>query len=402
MNQEIALITQLTPVMSLAGAFLLAFFCIPVVQYVSDAKHLVDEGGKVRKLHTRSTSYLGGVAIFFAIIIAFNLFDFSIAQFVPYVTVGITGLFFTGLKDDLVGLSPIKKLSAQIVASAIVILGADVMITDFGGMFGIHTIPWWAGFVITLFTMIVVINAFNLIDGIDGLAGTIGVVVFLFFGAWFWMSGLQSKAVLCLAVVGALVAFLYYNREPASIFMGDNGSLIIGFLAAFISISFVQEAVANPALMFHQVAPALVLAVLIVPLYDTLRVFIIRAWRTGSPFRPDRTHVHYQLLDVGFSHTQACLIIASINILIIGGTVALSDMNPTLLFGVVLGLSIIMFPTVMVKRSILQKMGYDVDPALRFLREKGVPRTKKDEPKLQITKKVEVEKEEAEKQEMVV
>ncbi len=359
METEIAF-ASLLPLLVAVGAFVVAYLVIPVIIDVSHLKHLFDDPTDDRKLHVSAIPNLGGVGIFAAVIISFLLSGYAFQPWLPYLSSGLIILLFSGIKDDLLVIAPNKKLLLQITAIVAVMAGGNMVITDMGGMFGVHEIPSWAGIGLTFFTMVVVINAYNLIDGIDGLAGGIGIIASSFFAWWFWEAGMMSHAVLALTLVGALAAFMRYNFQPASIFMGDTGSQVVGHLLAFFAVSFVNAGIAKAAVPFKNAVPVLVLSVLIVPLYDTLRVFLIRAVREQkSPFSADRLHVHHQLIDMGFSHRTSCFLIFGFNLTIVGITLLLSGLEVNLLFATVLGASVILFPTVRLKRKALDKLGVD-------------------------------------------
>ena len=357
-------VNHITTVLAAAGAFIIAYLSIPIVIRVSHAKHLFDDPSDVRKLHTKVTPNLGGVSIFAALLIPFLLSSMAFETWSPYLTAGLIAIFFSGLKDDIVILSAWKKLSLQLLAIGALVLGGNMVITDLGGMFGINEVSYQVGLLLTIFTMVVVVNSYNLIDGIDGLAGGVGVIVSLFFGIWFWMAGLHAETVLAFSLTGALLAFLIYNFEPASIFMGDTGSQVVGFVLAFLAVRFVDFGVTSAeALPFQNEIPALILAVFIVPLYDTLRVFGLRVLNGNSPFNPDRLHVHHQLLDMGFSHRAACIIIYSVNLIIISMAMLMSGLNVNIIFAAVLGAAIVLFPTDSFKRRIFEYVGIQVPSA---------------------------------------
>lgn len=359
METEIALVNYL-PLLAAIGAFVIAYVAIPVIIDVSHMKHLFDDPTSARKMHMGSIPNLGGVGIFTSVSIAFALSGYALQPWAPYLFAGLWMLFFSGIKDDILVIDAFKKLLVQIAAVVALMWGGDLIITNMGGVFGVHEIPLWAGVGLTLFTMIVVLNAYNLIDGIDGLAGGVGIIASSFFAWWFWEVGMMSQAVLALTLIGALAAFMRYNFQPASIFMGDTGSQIVGYLLAFLAVSFVQTGVtAEVVVPFQNAVPVLVLSALIVPLYDTLRVFLIRVWRGKSPFSPDRLHVHHQLVDMGFSHRASCYIIYSFNLVILGLTFLLADMEVNLLFATILASSVVLFPTVQIKRKMLDMVGID-------------------------------------------
>lgn len=157
-----------------------------------------------------------------------------------YIMASMLILFFIGIKDDLVELTAWKKLLGQILAAVIVVHFADIKIFNIFGLFGLNEIPLWLTYPLTVFTIVVITNSFNLIDGIDGLAGSIGVLTSLTFGAWFLAFGETQFAIWSFSLTGALLSFLYFNKTPAKIFMGDTGSLIIGFTAAILAIQFIE------------------------------------------------------------------------------------------------------------------------------------------------------------------
>lgn len=198
------------------------------------------------------------------------------------------------------------------------------------GFFGIHEIPHMASIFLTLFTVIVITNSFNLIDGVDGLAGSLGLLTSLVFGAYFLMIGELMYAVMAFSLAGSLIGFLIYNFSPAKIFMGDTGSLLIGMLNSIFVIKFITVA-AEPNLAIPvAAAPAIGFAILIVPLFDTLRVFSLRILNRRSPFSPDRNHIHHFLLDLGLNHKKIVLVCISANIIFIGLAWSLQSLGTTL------------------------------------------------------------------------
>ncbi|HRP18231.1 MAG TPA: MraY family glycosyltransferase, partial [Ginsengibacter sp.] len=182
---------------------------------------------------------------------------------------------------------------------------------------------------LTVFTIIVITNSFNLIDGVDGLAGSLGVFTSLIFGLYFYQSGQALYAVMAISLVGSLLAFLIYNFSPAKIFMGDTGSLLIGFLNSIFVIRFITTAGDPASPLPIASAPAIGFAILIVPLFDTLRVVAIRVFNRRSPFSPDRNHIHHFLLDIGFRHTGIVGVCIVANIAFIALAYFLRDLGTT-------------------------------------------------------------------------
>ncbi|WP_445666628.1 MraY family glycosyltransferase [Fodinibius sp. AD559] len=355
------ILKETLPILAAIGAFIITYWLIPSIIDVSHLKGLFDDPADERKLHVTAIPNLGGVAIFATVFIVFSISGYATQYWAPYLAAGLTLLFFSGIKDDILVIDPYKKLLIQVMAVLALMVGGELVITNLGGVFGLYEIPYEAGFGLTFFTMIVVLNAYNLIDGIDGLAGGVGVIASLFFGWWFWETGMMAHSVFAFIMAGSLLAFLRFNFQPASIFMGDTGSQVVGYSLAFLAVAFVQAGVTSPVEVPYQNAvPVIVLSVLIVPLFDTLRVFLFRVLRGKSPFKADRRHVHHQLIDMGFSHRAACYILYAYTVGITGMTFALSWMEVNTLLAVVLGITVLLFPTVRIKRRLLKKLGINM------------------------------------------
>lgn len=316
----------------LITAFGIAYFAMPSIILMAKKKRLFDEPDDFRKLHVTKTPNLGGVGIFsaFAFVICLGAGGKTLPSW-NYILAALLILFATGLKDDIIGLSPVKKFSAQFLAAFILVYLGNVRITDFHGVFGVHTLPYAVSLLFTIVGCIFITNAFNLIDGIDGLAGGIGLLVFSIYGGYFASTGHHGLAYLSFAMVGSLLAFLRFNISPARIFMGDTGSLLLGFTAAVLSIKFVE---ANGSLSRPANAGAssmvVALAILIIPVFDTFRVFINRLSRKQSPFMADRNHIHHLLLDLGLSHSQASALLVSVNIIFITVAYCFKNVNPNI------------------------------------------------------------------------
>jgi UDP-N-acetylmuramyl pentapeptide phosphotransferase/UDP-N-acetylglucosamine-1-phosphate transferase len=327
--------------LSASLAFLITFFAIPIIIQVSKDKKLFDEPDE-RKVHKTVIPTLGGLGIFAGFIIATLMgVPYGIASELQYFAAAATVIFFLGLKDDILVLSASKKFIGQLIAAGIVIKFGGVQITNMHGFLGINEISHITSIILTLFTIIVITNSFNLIDGVDGLAGSLGVLTTLVFGTYFFFAGQLTYAVMALALAGSIIAFLIYNFSPAKIFMGDTGSLLIGLINAILVIKFINIA-GNPAVKFPlEASPAIGFAILMIPLFDTLRVFAIRIFDRRSPFSPDRTHVHHFLLDLGFSHRLVTFTCVSVNMLFIALAYFLRHLGTTALLGIILASSFV-------------------------------------------------------------
>ncbi len=304
-------------ILSFITAFALTYLAIPSIINVAHVKRLFDDPNE-RSSHTTSIPSLGGFAIFAGVIFSVILWTpFNLFSNLQYILCSLVIIFLIGAKDDIIPMRPSTKFMGQLFAALIMVYKAKVQITSFYGLFGVYELAEWFSVPFTIFVIVLVINAFNLIDGINGLAGTIGVIITATFGIWFFLIDRIELAIICFTLMGSIIAFLKYNYTPAKIFMGDTGSLLVGLVSSMLAIQFME--INNNLVSPYAIsaAPAVTIAILIIPLYDTLRVFITRAIRGRSPFYPDKTHIHHLLLDLGYSHLQGTIILAITNMLFI-------------------------------------------------------------------------------------
>jgi UDP-GlcNAc:undecaprenyl-phosphate/decaprenyl-phosphate GlcNAc-1-phosphate transferase len=208
----------------------------------------------------------------------------------------------------------LKKFLGQLAAAAILIHLAGIRVDSMHGMFGLGALPEPVSYLVSYITIIVVVNAYNLIDGVDGLAGSLGVLTTAIFGAYFFMAEMQVYSLIAFGMAGSLLAFLVFNFNPAKIFMGDSGSLLLGLVNAILVIKFISVADAPGALVPIGSVVAVGFSILVVPLLDTLRVFSIRIANGRSPFVPDRNHIHHLLLDRGLSHRTVTVTCVGLNV----------------------------------------------------------------------------------------
>jgi UDP-GlcNAc:undecaprenyl-phosphate/decaprenyl-phosphate GlcNAc-1-phosphate transferase len=333
--------------LSFITAFIPSYFIIPSVIHVAKAKHLCDVPGE-RRSHTEVTPSLGGVAIFAGVM-------FSMIFWTPFKTFGdlqytlcaFIIIFLIGVKDDIMTITPYKKLLGELMAAGIVVLKSGVKITSLHGFAGISAIPDWFSIILTTFTIIVIINSFNLIDGINGLSGSISTLVALTLGTWFYLVDETGYAIMAFSLAGAVVAFLKYNFTPARIFMGDTGALLLGLILSILIINFIevnQRIINSPEPLLTKAytiaaGPAVAIGILILPLYDTLRVFLIRMSHGRSPFSPDRMHIHHLLIDFGFSHMKATGILVAVSALFIALSLYLQNLGTFTLIFVIIALA---------------------------------------------------------------
>lgn len=300
-------------------------YAIPVIIRIAKQKHLFDFPDEHRKEHTEAVPTLGGIGFFASIAIVgsimINAYGLGFTGVkneltsLSSIVAGLTILFFMGMKDDLLNISPIKKLIAESLAILIIIIFGNLRLTSMQGMFGISDLRFIFSIALTYFAGIVIINAFNLIDGIDGLASSISMLASAVFGYLFHKAGDNEFTILATIVFGANIPFFYYNvfSKKNKIFMGDTGSLILGFMMTVFVIRFNELNVQNAYEPRISAAPAFAFSILIIPLFDTLRVFAIRILRGTSPFKADRRHLHHMLLDLGLNHLQTTILLIAVN-----------------------------------------------------------------------------------------
>jgi UDP-N-acetylmuramyl pentapeptide phosphotransferase/UDP-N-acetylglucosamine-1-phosphate transferase len=344
----------------LFGGFLAAFFItyivIPSIVKVSNLKGLFDEPNH-RTSHSINVPTLGGVGIFIGWILTITIFSGSgINHELKYIIGSLLILFFIGIKDDVLIIDPKKKLFAQILAAGIIAVLGDIRITDFHNFLGISHISYITSILFTISLVVVIINGFNLIDGIDGLASGVGIVVSLFYSIWFVFSGYSTYSIMSFALTGSLLAFFRFNLfgKENKIFLGDTGSLIIGLIIAVFTIRFLEYELSVKGNTYIESAPAMAFGILIVPLFDTLRMIFIRLSQGRSPFHADRQHIHHRLLELGNSHFHAMLIILTVNIGFIAFCLLLQSIGTIWLFFLLILIASLLsyIPVVLVKKRL--------------------------------------------------
>ncbi|MFC4872838.1 glycosyltransferase family 4 protein [Negadavirga shengliensis] len=305
---------------STATSFFFGFLMTPVLIMVLKKINLTEVPGG-RKIHMGHIPSMGGIAIIIATF--FGLFAWlSFEQIVQtrYFLVALGIMFSVGLRDDLIELTAFQKLIGQSIPAFFVILMADIRISGLYGFMGIYELPYMVSVAISFLAILVLTNSFNLIDGADGLAGSLSVITFTILGTWFYDAGLQAYGLISFTLVGAILSFLVFNWHPAKIFMGDTGSLSLGFAMTVLVILFVDKNGTMAAWegLKLQAPLAAGIAFMIVPIYDTLRIFIKRAKKGKSPLKPDKSHIHHFMLRMGLRHDQVALTLGAVKLGFIG------------------------------------------------------------------------------------
>ena len=257
-------------------AFVITLITIPPIISLIKKYRLYDIPN-ARKEHSAPIPTMGGIAIIAGMIISLLFwfpFNNQAAQVCFFFSIAV--LFGLGIMDDLKDLSAKYKFIVELGLASLIAL-SGIRITSFEGLLGINELPLMAQYTFTILAIVGITNAFNLIDGIDGLAGGLGFMSLVTLGIFLTMSGDTNTALIAFALAGGIMAFLYFNFNPAKIFMGDTGSLVLGFVIAVLCIRLMQvnAMVAGPVLPN---APVFVLGIVLIPVFDTLRVFAVRIW----------------------------------------------------------------------------------------------------------------------------
>ena len=321
-------------------SFSVAYFALPSVIYVVKQKNLMDSPNE-RSSHKEKTPTLGGISFFVSIVFTLMVFrPFDIDQVGINILSGVGVLFFVGLKDDLVGVKPSTKIIGQIIATLMLFFSTDLKITTLDGFLNITDIPYWTSVFISCAIVMAIVNSYNLIDGINGSASMVGMVIFSGFAYVFYDAEMYYYFLLSILCIGFLLAFLRYNlSNKKRVFMGDTGSMIVGFILAVLAIKFfaldttsLESAVINPANKVW-----VLLSIIFIPFFDTTRVFTTRIIRHGKPFKADRSHIHHVIIDyLKLSHAKASMLLASINLSVFIVILCLNTYLSSLWLGVLL------------------------------------------------------------------
>lgn len=304
--------------------FLVAFFVVlwvfPKILRLALDKNLVDNPD-ARKLQKRPIPVLGGMAVFFGVAVALlvaMLETYYADLFAIFLAMSV--MLYVGTMDDLMGLSPNLRFLVEIVVVLLLIFVTNCQIDDFHGVFGLYTIPMWWAVPLTVFAAVGIINAINLIDGVNGLSSGYCVMACLLFGVVFYQAGDVPMVLLAAISAGALIPFFLHNVFGLSskMFIGDGGTLVMGVvMATFVVQTLNHDSLV--ALHFNSSVGLIpfTLAVLSVPVFDTLRVMLSRIARGVSPFHPDKTHLHHIFIELGCSHSVTTFIILCLNFSIV-------------------------------------------------------------------------------------
>ena len=305
-------------------SLIITYLAIPKVIFFAEKFRLADVPGE-RASHETSIPIFGGIAIFSGVIS--SLLFWGMLDSMQFILVSLLVVFFVGVIDDLLSLSPFRKLIGQIIAILLIIYFGEIQIDSMHGVLGVQDLHDVTATLFTIFVVIVITNAFNLIDGVDGLASGIGLITSFCFGAVSLLMKQYDMAMIAFSLMGALLAFLKYNFNPARIFMGDTGSLLVGMILSVLAINLIGTGLVTDTIHLPNKGPLLAIVFLAIPLFDSLRVFIVRISEGRHPLYPGRGHIHHALLDLGIGHKRTALALYLVSLLLIGGSYFLLELN---------------------------------------------------------------------------
>jgi len=336
MTEQIAIISNFFANYAFIVAFIFSLFLsqlfVPAIIKIAKRRGWFDTPIP-RKIHQTPIPTLGGVAIFFSVMGAILVFAPYFTDLIFVFILFIICIFlFVGAIDDLKNVPTNIRLIIQFIA-AISVVNFDIRLFNLGGLFGIEELNIVSQYVLSILIIMGIINAYNFIDGVDGLAGGLGFISSLIFGTVFYTIGQTAYCIIAFALAGSLLGYLRFNRHPAKIFMGDTGSVMIGFILAIFSIqSITLSAEIQMVSIFGVNKYILTTAIMLVPVFDIIRVFFERIIKGKSPFRADRNHIHHLLIDTGFDHRKTVLILYSTNLALIACAYAMKDLKPEIAF----------------------------------------------------------------------
>lgn len=292
----------------------------PKVLKISIMKNLVDNPD-ARKLQRNPVPVMGGIAVFFGIVIGIcssqmmfnnpNVFMLVAAMLI---------MLYTGTIDDIIDLSPTTRFIIEILVVLWMMYINKSSIDCFWGLWGIGTIPQWISYPLTVFASVGIINAINLIDGVNGLSSGFCFMASVMFATIFYTTGNTVMTIIAASAAGAIIPFFFHNvfGYKTRMFIGDGGTLVIGMMMSMFAISILgQNSVCADYAESGLSLVAMTLAILAIPVFDTLRVMTSRIIRGTSPFHPDKTHLHHLFIELGFSHAGTTMSILTLNFLVV-------------------------------------------------------------------------------------
>ena len=287
----------------------------PSLVRIAKMKNIVDNPN-ARKLNKEPIPVLGGVGVFFGMMFSLAVAGYYVEGFSLHfdIIIAMLIMLYTGVGDDILNLSPRLRFGLQIFTVSLMMFIGDMYIDNFHGLWGVYQLPWVLAVALTIVSGVGIINSINLIDGVDGLCSGYGMFATMLFGVIFMRMGDVSYSVLAFTIFGALIPFMLHNvfGKKYKMFMGDGGSLVLGFILSLFVMRVIQAGIYTDS----GSTISFTLAILAIPVFDTLRVMSSRMLHGRSPFSPDRTHLHHMFIELGFSH-----VITAVNVVLLNGMV---------------------------------------------------------------------------------
>lgn len=279
-------------------AFFITFRTVPTLVKLANKFDIYDTFSK-RKIHTKKISFLGGIGIVFgfliSILLTICLFGFNLTSLQLSLITGLIIIFFHGLGDDLFEYNSKKKLLFQLILSFFLVYYGGIKITHFERFLPISQMPAYLENIISILIFMTIINAYNMIDGADGITTIMAIVPCLYYTYAFSSDGQMIWAAMTSAISGSLIAYFLFNKPPAYIFMGDNGSLFIGLFLGAVTIYFVNAG--NTVSKIHSAGRVIIaFSIIALPILDLIRLFFYRLIQKKSPFNADNEHIHHLLI----------------------------------------------------------------------------------------------------------
>ena len=311
----------LLPAIPFVVAFLSVCWIHPRLVRLAYLKGIVDNPDH-RKLQRSPVPVLGGCAVFFGISLGMGIVSpFFDSSQLTMIIAAMTLMLYIGTMDDILSLSPAFRFVVEILCVVLLVVVGGYTIDDFHGLWGIGSIScWWGSLLLTVFAAVGIINAINLIDGVNGLSSGYCVMACLIFGSSFFIAGDLVMVLLAAVCVGALIPFFLHNvfGKSSRMFIGDGGTLVMGLVMSVFVIHTLDSKSLCTVFADHGFGLIpFTLAVLSVPVFDTLRVMSARLRRHVSPFHPDKTHLHHLFIDLGFSHIGTTFCILSLDVSVV-------------------------------------------------------------------------------------
>ncbi len=301
-------------------SFVIGLCFMPLVLNIAKNRNFVVKPNK-RTSHEGIIPNIGGINIFISFLLTVFMFSYGIISELQFTIIGVFIILIVGFVDDLIDVKPLWKLIGELTSAFFLIVVSDVRLSSLHGFLGVYELSVMVSYSLSFFVFIVIINSLNLIDGVDGLASGLGILYCIFFAAYFHLTGNINLAISAYAMIGSLTVFFIYNvfGKKSKIFMGDSGSLLLGYMIALYVFEFCKLNVNNSILPVYNMsaAPAVAVCVLSIPLFDTIRVMLTRIKKGVSPFHPDKNHIHHLLLKTGLKHRQVTFVLLCVSVFFI-------------------------------------------------------------------------------------